>query len=127
MVVNSSLKAYTQMAVTTAGLERQHGGLVVERCKGGGAVLATVTGWTDGRYLQLTGSFHLGLALGIATFQLSDSDAGTNVKFSFRAIGAIEPQLIERFAEGWTELVGRRLKALAETGKRLGVAPDQPG
>ena len=117
---------YLRTDATSLTLEPQIGGLVVERWEGGGAVLATVTGWTDSRYLQLTGPFHLGLALGIATFQLSDSDGGTSVQFSFRAIGAIETQLVERFAEGWTELVGRRLKTLVETGKRLGVAPDAP-
>jgi len=117
---------YLRSDATGLTLEPELGGLVVESWDGGGAVLASVTGWTDGRYLQLTGPFHLGLALGIATFQLSDSDGGTRVQFSFRAIGAIEPQLVERFAEGWTELVGRRLKTLVETGKRLGVAPDAP-
>jgi DNA-binding transcriptional ArsR family regulator/uncharacterized protein YndB with AHSA1/START domain len=115
---------YLRADATNLTLEPRLGGLVVESWEGGGAVLASVTGWTDGRYLQLTGPFHLGLALGIATFELSDSVDGTSVQFSFRAIGAIEPQLVERFAEGWTELVGRRLKALVETGKRLGVAPD---
>ncbi len=117
---------YLHSDATSLTLEPELGGLVVERWEGGGAILATVTGWTDGLYLQLTGPFHLGLALGIATFQLSDRDGGTSVQFSFRAIGAIEPQLVDRFAEGWTELVGRRLKTLAETGKRLGVAPDRP-
>jgi DNA-binding transcriptional ArsR family regulator/uncharacterized protein YndB with AHSA1/START domain len=117
---------YLRSDTTGLTLEPQLGGLVVERWAGGGAVVATVTGWTDGRYLQLTGPFHLGLALGIATFQLIDSDGGTSVQFSFRAIGAIEPQLVERFAEGWTELVGRRLKTLVETGTRLGIAPDPP-
>jgi uncharacterized protein YndB with AHSA1/START domain len=117
---------YLRSDATSLTLEPRLGGLVVERWEGGGAVLASVTGWTDGHYLQLTGPFHLGLALGIATFQLSDSDGGTRVQFSFRAIGAIEPELIERFAQGWTELVGRRLKTLAETGRRLGVAPDAP-
>ena len=117
---------YLRSDATNLTLEPQLGGLVVESWDGGGAVLASVTGWSDGRYLQLTGPFHLGLALGIATFQLGDSDNGTTVQFSFRAIGAIEPQLVERFADGWTELVGRRLKTLVETGKRLGVAPDAP-
>jgi DNA-binding transcriptional ArsR family regulator/uncharacterized protein YndB with AHSA1/START domain len=117
---------YLRSDATGLSLEPRLGGLVIERWDKGGTVLATVTGWTDGRYLQLTGPFHLGLALGVATFQLSDSHEGSSVKFSFRAIGAIEPQLIERFAEGWTELVGVRLKTLIETGKRLGVAPDRP-
>ena len=43
-----------------------------------------------------------------------------------RAIGVIDPRLVEQFAEGWKELVGRRLKTLVETGTRLGVAPDPP-
>jgi DNA-binding transcriptional ArsR family regulator/uncharacterized protein YndB with AHSA1/START domain len=117
---------YLRLETTALTLEPKLGGLVVETWHGGGAVVAAVTGWTDGRYLQLTGPFHLGLALGTATFQLSDSDGGTNVEFSFRAIGAIEPELIEQFTAGWGELVGRRLKTLVETGKRLGVAPDAP-
>jgi DNA-binding transcriptional ArsR family regulator len=117
---------YLQPDSTGLSLERRLGGLLVESREDGGSVLATVTGWTDDRYLQLTGPFHLGLALGIATFELSDGDNGTSMHFSFRAIGAIEPQVIERFAEGWTELVGRRLKTLAETGTRLGISPDPP-
>jgi DNA-binding transcriptional ArsR family regulator/uncharacterized protein YndB with AHSA1/START domain len=107
-------------------LERRLGGLLVEAWENGGAVLATVTGWTDDRYLQMAGPFHLGVALGIATFELSDRDDGTSLQFSFRAIGAIETQVGEQFAKGWTELVGRRLKSLAETGTRLGIAPDPP-
>jgi DNA-binding transcriptional ArsR family regulator/uncharacterized protein YndB with AHSA1/START domain len=117
---------YLRSETTDLTLEPKLGGLVVEAWDGGGAVVATVTGWTEGRYLQLTGPFHLGLALGTATFQLTDGDDGTNLEFSFRAIGVIESQLVERFAEGWGELVGRRLKTLVETGKRLGVAPDPP-
>ena len=118
---------YLRSETTGLTLEPRLGGLVVETWNGGGAVLASVTGWTEGRYLQLTGAFHLGLALGTASFQLSDADDGTNLEFSFRAIGVIESQLVEQFAEGWGELVARRLKTLVETGKRLGVAPDAPG
>jgi DNA-binding transcriptional ArsR family regulator/uncharacterized protein YndB with AHSA1/START domain len=117
---------YLRSDATGLTLERRLGGLVIETWTDGGAVLATVTGWTDNRYLQLTGPFHLGLALGIATFELSDRDDGTVLQFSFRAIGAIEPQIVDRFADGWTELVGRRLKTLVETGTRLGIAPDSP-
>ncbi|HEV2033499.1 MAG TPA: metalloregulator ArsR/SmtB family transcription factor [Candidatus Dormibacteraeota bacterium] len=117
---------YLRSETTGLSLERRLGGLVVETWVGGGSVLATVTGWTDDRYLRLTGPFHLGVALGIATFELGDHDSGTSVQFSFRAIGAIESQFVERFAEGWTDLVGRRLKTLVETGTRLGIAPDPP-
>jgi DNA-binding transcriptional ArsR family regulator/uncharacterized protein YndB with AHSA1/START domain len=117
---------YLRSDATGITLEPRLGGLVVETWDNGGSVLATVTGWTDDRYLQLAGPFHLGVALGIATFELSDGSDGTSLQFSFRAIGAIEPQVVERFADGWTELVGRRLRTLAETGTRLGIAPDPP-
>ncbi|HSS92842.1 MAG TPA: metalloregulator ArsR/SmtB family transcription factor [Candidatus Dormibacteraeota bacterium] len=117
---------YLRADATALTLERRLGGLVVESWPGGGAVLATVTGWSDDRYLQLTGPFHLGVAVGVATFDLSDRDEVTSLQFSFRAFGAIEPELIDRFKEGWTELVGRRLKTLVEKGIRLGIAPDAP-
>jgi DNA-binding transcriptional ArsR family regulator/uncharacterized protein YndB with AHSA1/START domain len=116
---------YLRSDSTGLSLERRLGGLVIESWRGGGSLVATVTGWADDRFLQLTGPFHLGVALGIASFELSDHDKGTSLQFSFRAIGAIETQLVERFAEGWTELV-RRLKTLVETGTRLGIAPDSP-
>jgi DNA-binding transcriptional ArsR family regulator/uncharacterized protein YndB with AHSA1/START domain len=119
-------RPYLRSESTDLTLEPRLGGLAVETWDGGGAVLATVTGWTEGRYLQLTGPFHLGLALATAAFELSDLDDGTKVEFSFRAIGVIESQLVEQFAEGWAELVGRRLKTLVETGKRLGISPDAP-
>ncbi len=107
-------------------VEGRLGGLLVEKWEDGGSVLATVTGWKDDSYFQLSGPFHLGVALGVATFELTDRDEGTSVRFSFRAIGAIDAALVEAFAEGWTDLVGRRLKALVETGTRLGVTPDPP-
>ena len=107
-------------------LEGRLGGLLVEKWDDGGSVLATVTGWNDDSYLQLTGPFHLGVALGFATFELTDRGEGTTVRFSFRAIGAIDAALAETFSAGWTDLVSRRLKALVETGTRLGIAPDPP-
>jgi hypothetical protein len=64
----------------------------------------------------LTGAFHFGLALGDATFELSDAPDGTLLRFSFRAVGAIDPAVIEDIESGWATLVGSRLKALVETG-----------
>lgn len=117
---------YMHAGTTSLTLEPRLGGLLTERWRSGGAVLATVTNWTDDRHLELTGPFHLGLAVGIAAFELSPSKRGTNLHFTFRAFGAIEEQMIDRFAQGWRELVGQRLKTLVETGTRLGIAPDPP-
>jgi hypothetical protein len=100
--------------------------MLVERWDDGGAVIATVTGWSDDRHLELTGRFHLGVALGVATFDLARADEGTLVRFAFRAVGAVEPEVAGRMAEGWNELVSTRLRALVEGGDRLGIAPDPP-
>jgi DNA-binding transcriptional ArsR family regulator len=82
----------------------------------GGQIVATVTGFEPDRHLRLTGPFHFGLALADATFDLDDAPGGTLVRFSFRAIGAIDPAEIEDIESGWTTLVASRLRALVETG-----------
>ena len=107
-------------------LEARIGGLLLEQWDGGGDVVAAVTGWQDDRYLKLTGPFHLGVAVGLATFELEPTGHETLLRFTFRAVGAIDPEVAEGFATGWTELVSTRLKALVETGTRLGIAADRP-
>ena len=116
---------YLRPDATGLDLDPRLGGMLAETWEGGGALLATVTGLSADRYLELTGAFHLGVALGIASFELAAAEPGTALRFSFRAVGAIDPQFVEQFGEGWSELVGR-LKSLVETGTRLGVAPDRP-
>jgi len=104
-------------------LEPRLGGLFVERWSEGGAVLAAVTQWATDRHLELTGPFHLGLGVGVASFGLATEAPGTLLQFSFRAFGPIDPDRARIFSEGWRELVTRRLKALVEQGTRLGVSP----
>jgi DNA-binding transcriptional ArsR family regulator/uncharacterized protein YndB with AHSA1/START domain len=117
---------YLRASATGLTLDLRLGGKLVETWEHGGAVVATVTGWTDDVFLELTGPFHLGVALAVATFQLTAGDLGTKLSFTFRAIGAIDAPTAEQFTGGWTELVSHRLKTFAETGARLGVAPDPP-
>jgi DNA-binding transcriptional ArsR family regulator/uncharacterized protein YndB with AHSA1/START domain len=107
-------------------LEPRLGGMFVERWDDGGSVIATVTGWSQHRHLELTGRFHLGVALGVATFDLARTDEGTLLRFAFRAVGAVDPEVAEQMTQGWNELIGTRLKALVEGGDRLGIAPDPP-
>jgi DNA-binding transcriptional ArsR family regulator len=107
-------------------LEPRLGGLFVERWSHGGAVLAAVTQWATDRHLELTGPFHLGLGVGVASFGLATDGVGTLLQFSFRAFGPIDPDRARIFSEGWRELVTRRLKALVEQGTRLGVSPGAP-
>jgi DNA-binding transcriptional ArsR family regulator len=87
----------------------------------GGQVIATLTGVEFDRHVRLTGPFHYGLAVGDATFDLDDAPGGTLVRFSFRALGPIDPAISEASESGWTTLVASRLKALLETGSPDGV------
>jgi DNA-binding transcriptional ArsR family regulator/uncharacterized protein YndB with AHSA1/START domain len=107
-------------------LDPRLGGLFTERWEDGGQVIASVTGWAQDEYLQLTGSFHMGVGVGVATFDLAESGVGTLLRFSFRAIGVVDAAVAEDMSRGWAELVGTRLKARVETGTRLGIDPDEP-
>jgi DNA-binding transcriptional ArsR family regulator len=107
-------------------LEPRLGGMLVEHWDDGGSVIATVTGWSQHRHLELTGHFHLGVALGVAGFDLGATDQGTLLRFAFRAVGAVDPGVAEQMAQGWKELIRTRLKALVESGDRLGIDPDPP-
>jgi len=108
-------------------LDPRLGGLFTERWdNGGGQVIASVTGWAQDEHLQLTGPFHLGVAVGVATFELAGSGTGTVLRFSFRAIGVVDAAVGEAMSRGWAELVQMRLKGLVETGTRLGIDPDEP-
>jgi hypothetical protein len=89
-------------------------------------VIASVTGWAQDEHLQLTGPFHPGVAVGVATFDLAGTGTGTVLRFSFRAIGIVDAEVGEAMSRGWAELVQTRLKGLVETGTRLGIDPDEP-
>ena len=115
----------TARAISLA-LDPRLGGLFTERWDNGGQVIASVTGWAPGEHLQLTGSFHLGVGIGVATFELAESGAGTLLGFAFRAIGVADAEVAGAMARAWAELVGTRLKGLVETGTRLGIDPDEP-
>jgi hypothetical protein len=59
----------------------------------------------------------------VATFDLADSGVGTLVQFSFCATGVTNTAVAEAMSRGWTELIGTRLKGLAEADTRLGINP----
>ena len=116
---------YLDSRATGLTLEPRIGGLLLEQWDSGGEVVAAVTGWQDNRHLKLTGTFHHGVALCVASFDLEPIDQGTLLRFTFRAIGAIDAETAEGWSRGWTELLTTRLKALVEKGTRLGVAADR--
>jgi DNA-binding transcriptional ArsR family regulator len=115
---------FLRAGATDVTLEPRLGGLLLEHWEEGGAVLAAVTGWQDDRHLTLSGPFHH-VTVGVATFDLTPTVSGTLVKFSFRAVGVVDPEIAEAMPYGWNELLSTRLKALVESGKRLGVAADR--
>jgi DNA-binding transcriptional ArsR family regulator len=107
-------------------LDPRLGGLFTERWENGGHVIASVTGWAQDEHLELTGSFHMGVGIGVAAFDLTESGSGTLLRFSFRAIGVVDAEVAAGMSRGWADLVGSRLKELVETGTRLGIDPDEP-
>ena len=111
---------------TSLALDPRLGGLFTERWDSGGQVIASVTGWARDEHLQLTGPFHLGIAVGVATFDLAGSATGTMLRFSFRAVGVVDAAVGEAMSRGWAELVQTRLKGLVETGARFGIDADEP-
>jgi DNA-binding transcriptional ArsR family regulator len=111
---------------TSLALDPRLGGLFTERWNNGGQVIASVTGWAQDEHLQLTGSFHMNVGVGVASFDLAESATGTLLQFSFRAIGVADAEVAEAMSRAWAELIGARLKGLVETGTRLGIDPDEP-
>jgi len=113
---------YLTAAATGLALEPRLGGLFHERWgTAAGKLLATVSAIRPHDRLQLTGPFHLGLAHGIADFRLAEDGGGTVLAFTHRAFGDIDADTADAFAGGWTELLGRRLKAFVERGERYGI------
>jgi DNA-binding transcriptional ArsR family regulator/uncharacterized protein YndB with AHSA1/START domain len=111
---------------TSLALDPRLGGLFTERWENGGQVIASVTGWAQDEHLALTGPFHMGVGIGVAAFDLAESGAGTLLRFSFRAIGVVDAEVVGAMSRAFAELAGTRLKALVETGTRLGIDPDTP-
>ena len=110
----------------SVSLDASLGGGFVEHWEDGGQLVATVTGLSADNHLTMTGPFHLGLAVGMAAFDLEETADGTLLHFTFRAFGDIDPAKAEGFGSGWNELLGTRLKALVETGTRMGIDGDGP-
>jgi DNA-binding transcriptional ArsR family regulator len=110
----------------SVSLDASLGGDFVEHWEDGGQLVATVTGLSADNHLTMTGPFHLGLAVGMAAFDLEEIADGTLLHFTFRAFGDIDPAKAEGFGGGWNELVATRLKALVETGTRMGIDGEGP-
>lgn len=114
---------YLRPEATALAMEPVLAGKFIEQWSGGSALIATVTAVEPDRLLQLTGSFHLGVAVAIAEFVLTPDGNATELRFSFGAIGAIDEEVASGFNLGWRDLLTERLKQFVEQGIRLGVEP----
>lgn len=117
---------YLRPEATSLSMEPALGGQFVEQWTNGSALIGTVTGIEPNHLLQLTGSFHLGVALAVAEFALTPDGDATELRFTFGAVGAIDDELASGFNLGWRDLLTERLKQFVEDGTRLGVEPGDP-
>jgi DNA-binding transcriptional ArsR family regulator/uncharacterized protein YndB with AHSA1/START domain len=97
-------------------LDLSPGGLLWEDWGGGqGWTWATVRGFRRPERLELAGTFMMpGAVDGSATFELSTDGAGTVLRLRQTALGTISDHDAGRWHAGWQDLLGVRLKALAE-------------
>jgi len=88
-----------------------------------GAMWATVTAFQRDARLDLTGPIGMGGAVaGVVSFVLEPRGKGTLLKLSHRAAGELSDEAETRYTKGWADLLGTRLKAFVESGKKSGLA-----
>lgn len=99
-------------------LDLRAGGLLWEDWGDGqGIAWASLLGFRRSSRLDFTGTFRMTGAIdGTASFELVPDGAGTKLRFSQRAIGAIPDGVEHQWSAGWEDLLGVRLKAAAERG-----------
>jgi DNA-binding transcriptional ArsR family regulator/uncharacterized protein YndB with AHSA1/START domain len=103
-------------------LELVPGGLLWEDWGDGqGWAWASVRGFRRPERLELAGTFMMpGAVDGSASFELSPDAGGTLLQLRQTALGAITDEDAGRWHTGWADLLGARLKNLAEHGDTTG-------
>lgn len=87
-----------------------------------GVLWATVTGIKWGERLELTGPIGMrGAVQAIVSYELEPKENATILRLSHRAVGEVTKETEENYGQGWEDLIGTRLKAFVETGKRHGI------
>lgn len=104
-------------------LEGTIGGRFYEIGEDGDAYLwGVVTAKKPNAYLEVTGPCGMpGLVHGTFRYDLAPDEAGTRLKLKHTAMGEVNDELADRWAKGWDDLLGTRLKAYVERGERLGL------
>ncbi|MEJ2560045.1 MAG: SRPBCC domain-containing protein [Anaerolineae bacterium] len=88
-----------------------------------GVLWATVTGIKWGERLELTGPIGMrGAVQAVVSFELEPKGNATILRLSHQAVGEVTKETEENYDQGWQDLIGTRLKAFVETGKRHGIS-----
>jgi len=110
--------------VTRLVLELKLGGRFFEAAGADGVLWGTVTRIEKERVLQISGPMGTGKAVeGVACFTLEPVAKGksTELLLEHRMSGQVDAQMRSGYEAGWKDLLGVRLKELAEKGTRLGL------
>jgi uncharacterized protein YndB with AHSA1/START domain len=86
---------------------------------GYGALWGTVTSIRKNEWLEFSGSCGMGGAVhGVVRIELEEQGGATLIKLSHRAMGEVNADAANGYTQGWTDLLGTRLKAWVERGER---------
>ncbi len=111
-------------------LERKIGGRFYEAAGTSDSVLwGTVTRLERNRCLQITGAIGSAHAIhAVVGFWIEPGAKGkpTDLVLEHRMAGQVTAQTRSGYTRGWKDLLGVRLKALAEEGTRLGLKSRKP-
>jgi uncharacterized protein YndB with AHSA1/START domain len=92
-----------------------------------GKLWGIVTQLRKNEWLEITGSIGMsGPVQGVLCYELKGVQGGTLLRLTHEAIGPISPRIRSGYASGWKDLLGTRLKAFLETGKKYGVDYELP-
>jgi uncharacterized protein YndB with AHSA1/START domain len=118
---------YTRLAKDIV-LEPKLGGRFYEVWgTGQGRLWGTVTQIKKNEWIEITGNLGMkGAVQGTICFALEAKDGATLLTLTHHAIGQISEETESGYVVGWKDLLGTRLKAFVEAGKKYGVGLDPP-
>lgn len=103
-------------------LEPKLGGILYETWDtNGGYKWGEVSALQKGELIEITGPLAMSKAIyGKVSFILTENNGKTKVHLSHKAYGELTEEDRERYTNGWKNLIGLRLKKLAEEGIKMG-------
>jgi uncharacterized protein YndB with AHSA1/START domain len=93
---------------------------------GAGTMWGMVSTYDPGKLLKIRGAFGWGNAMCLVSVKFEPAGKGTRVKLTQQGAGVYDDNVTEGFQVGWNDLLGTRLKAFVETGKKYGLGHEMP-